>query len=363
MRSKVLIVDDVEINREILYEILKDDYEIIQADGGRAALEMLKNYNDEIAVVILDLIMPDIDGFGVLEEMKKENLQSRIPVLVISGESHIEAEEKCFDYGVCDFIHKPYYANVVKKRIVNLIELFQYRNNLEDKVARQTVKLRNKNQILQQQAEKLKNINEEIIEVLGTIVESRNLESGEHVKRVKGFSRILANCMMNNYPEYGLTPEIVEMISAASALHDIGKIAIPDNILLKPGKLTKEEFEQMKLHSVKGYDILQNMSGIWDEDYNRLSCEICRYHHERYDGRGYPDGLKGDEIPISAQIVSLADVYDALVRDRVYKKAFSKQKAYEMITAGECGVFSPKLMDCFEKSKAEFEKLADSQNL
>jgi len=359
VRNKVLIVDDVEINRELLFEILKDEYEIIQAENGIQALEELEKNNEEISVVLLDLIMPGIDGYGVLEEMHKRKWQEKIPVLVISGENYYKTEEKCFDYGVSDFIHKPYVSNIVRKRVKNIVDLFQYKNRLEERVEQQTLILREQNRILQEQKEKLEKNNMEIIDILGTVVESRNLESGEHIKRVKGFSKILAKKMMRLYPEYGLTNEKVEMISIASALHDIGKIAIPDNILLKPGKLTKEEFEYMKSHSVRGCEILNNIKGVWDEEYSKLSYEICRHHHERYDGRGYPDGLAGDDIPVSAQIVSIADVYDALVSKRVYKSAFPIEQAFNMIMNGECGVFSPKLLECFKESKAEFEELAE----
>jgi putative two-component system response regulator len=183
------------------------------------------------------------------------------------------------------------------------------------------------------------------------------MESGEHIQRVKGYTEILANEMMKSYPEYGLTAKKIEVIVSASALHDIGKIAIPDNILMKPGKLTNEEYEFMKSHTLRGCEILNNIKGAWDQEYGKYSYEICRYHHERFDGRGYPDGLEGDQIPISAQLVSIADVYDALVNERVYKDAFPKDKAFQMITQGECGVFSPKLLEAFRKVRKEFESL------
>jgi len=358
MRNKILIVDDVEINREILFEILKDDYDVIQAKNGIQTLQLIEENNDSISLVILDLIMPELDGYGVLKEMKNRKWQEKIPVLVVSGENYLETEEKCFDYGVSDFIRKPYYSNVIKRRIKNIVDLFQYKNKLEEKVHQQTIILREQNKLLKKQKEKLEKNNIELVDILGSIVENRNLESGEHIKRVKGFSKILAGKIMEMYPEYGLTEEKVEMISVASALHDIGKISIPDNILLKPGKLTDEEFEYMKSHSILGAELLKNIRGIWDEEYSKLSYQICRYHHERYDGKGYPDGLKGEEIPISAQIVSLADVYDALVSKRVYKKAFSKEEAFKMIINGECGLFSQKILECFKKVKTEFEQLA-----
>jgi len=352
--NKILIVDDVEINREMLCEILKDEYEVIQAENGCQALEILEKDSSEYALVLLDLIMPRMDGFGVLAEMDKRKWLSKIPVLIISGEIGVETEERCFECGVSDFIRKPYNNEIVRKRVQNIVELFQYKNRLEEKVEQQTV-------ILRRQMERLRRNNVELIETLGTVVESRNLESGEHIRRVKGFSRILADEMKELYPEYGLTEETVEMIENASALHDVGKIAIPDYILLKPGRLSDEEFECMKSHSVKGSELLRKIKGIWDEKYSKISYDICRFHHERYDGRGYPDHLRGDEIPVSAQIVSLADVYDALISDRVYKSAYTKGQAYDMITGGKCGIFSPKLLACFEKARQKMELLADEQ--
>lgn len=358
MRNIVLVVDDMEINRELLAEILRDEYDVIMVENGKQALEHMEDRNQEIAVVLLDLIMPEMDGFEVLKAMKEKMWIDKIPVLVISGESSIKVEQDCFDYGVSDFIHKPFDNALVRKRVENVVSLFQYQRELEQKVAEQTKTLREQYKLLKVQAERLKQSNDNIIDVLGTVVEHRNLESGEHVRRVKGYTKIMAEEIAKDYPEYGLTPEKIGIIVSASALHDLGKIAIPDSILLKPGKFTKEEFECMKAHTIKGCEIVSSIEGVWDEEYAKIGYEISRYHHERYDGRGYPDGLKEDEIPISAQLVSVADVYDALVNERVYKDAIPKDKAFEMIINGECGIFSPKLMDCFRKARDKFENLA-----
>lgn len=358
MENIVLVVDDMELNRELLEEMLKDEYKVILAENGKKAIEVIQEYLDRLSVVLLDLVMPEMDGFAVLKEMQKNNLITKVPVIVISGESSEEA--KCFDYGVTDFIQKPFNESIVKKRIQNVAYLFAYQNQLEDKVQKQTETLRKQNQMLQEQTKKLRENNIKIIDILGNVVEHRNLESGEHVKRVKGFTRILGMQLMKDYPEYGLTTESVEMIAEASALHDVGKIAIPDNVLLKPGRLTDEEFELMKTHTTQGCEILNNIKGIWEDDYKKASYEICRHHHERYDGRGYPDHLKGEEIPVSAQIVSVADVYDALVSERVYKAARTKDEAYDMIINGACGVFSPKLLESFRHARSDFEYLADN---
>lgn len=359
MRNKVLIVDDSELNREILEEILMDEYAVLTAEDGRNALEILEDHHEETAIVLLDLIMPEMDGFAVLEVMKEKGWMLKTPVLIISGETSAQVEKRCFDMGVSDFIKKPFDNTTVKKRVNNITNLFQYQNELEEKVAEQTETLRRQYELLQIQADKLHKSNEGIIEILGTVVEYRNLESGEHIRRVKGFTRILAEEMMKEHPEYGLTDESIAMIVTASSLHDVGKIAIPDSILLKPGRLTNEEFEIMKSHTTKGSDILDHFIGIFDEDYRKVSYEICRYHHERYDGRGYPDQLMEEEIPISAQLVSIADVYDALVTERVYKSAFSRDEAFHMIMNGECGTFSPKLLTCFRNVRDQYEALLD----
>ena len=358
MRSKVLIVDDMELNREMLAAILEKDYPILEADSGKKAIAMIQKHQAEIAVVLLDLIMPNVDGFAVLEVMKNQSWLKDIPVLVITAESKAEVESKCFEMGVSDFIKKPFDNAIVRNRVRNIVDLFGYKNQLEEKVEKQTETLKKQYKLLVMQAEKLKESKTKIIDILGTVVECRNLESGEHIKRVKGFTRILAQQMMKDYPEYGLNQETIEVIVSASALHDIGKIAIPDSILLKPGRLTNEEFDVMKTHTTKGCDILKHVSFIDNEEFYRYCYNICRHHHEKYDGRGYPDGLKGDEIPLEAQIVSIADIYDALVSVRVYKAAYTYDEAYNMILNGECGQFSDMMMDCFKAVKKDFENLA-----
>lgn len=358
MREKILIVDDIELNREILAVALGNEYPIMEAGDGEQAIRILKEHFHEVAAVLLDLIMPKADGYEVLKYMHEAGLMAHIPVLVISAASGTDDERICLEMGVSDFIHKPFDSMTVRSRVKNIVELFMYKNRLEDRVRIQTENLKRQNELLIQQAEKIKASNEKIIDVLGTVVEYRNLESGEHIKRVKGFTRILANKAAQKYPEYNLTPARINIIVAASALHDVGKISIKDSILLKPGRLSADEFEYMKSHTVRGCDILDQIDGAWDREYARVSYVICRYHHERYDGKGYPDGLSGEDIPIEAQLVSIADVYDALVSDRVYKEAIDKNKAYHMILMGECGVFSPKLMECFRETKEEFENLA-----
>jgi putative two-component system response regulator len=277
--------------------------------------------------------------------MRENKFVDVIPVIMITGESSAESDVRAYEYGVSDIIYKPFEPNIVMRRTMNLIELFGHRMELEKMLAERTEELR-------RSEEKLKKNNDFLVTALSSVVEFRSLESGEHIQRVKYFTNIILRYVQQNYPQYHLTDEQVEMITSASALHDIGKIAIQDNILLKPGKLTKEEFEEMKKHTTYGCEILEKFNQEESEFY-KYCYEICRWHHERDDGRGYPDGLSGDEIPIWAQAVSVADVYDALISKRVYKPSFEVHTAIRMIRDGECGKFSDVIMDCFDYAKEE----------
>ena len=344
-RDTILVVDDMELNRAILCEIFNDHYRILEADNGRKALEIIEDEKERLAIILLDIVMPEMDGFQVLENIY-QTVMHEVPVMLITGDTTAMPEERGFDLGVADVVRKPFEAHIIRRRVANVVNLWDHKNNLEELVKEQTLQLRQ--------------TTNKIIDTLSTVVEFRDLESGEHITRIKGFTRILLNYVMKNYPEYGITQDQKEKIIQASVMHDVGKIAIPDHILLKPGKLTDEEFEIMKQHTVKGCDIINTISFIDDKEFFKYCYEICRHHHERYDGRGYPDHLQGENIPISAQIVSLADVYDALVSERVYKKAFSPDQAYEMIQSGQCGTFSPKILECFKMAKGEFEELKRS---
>ena len=352
-KPTILIVDDVDINREILCEIFKG-YRTIQAENGKEAVDIITANPDAISVVLLDVVMPVMDGVAVLKAMKKRKLMDEIPVLLITGEATTEIEREAYRLGASDIIKKPFDPDVAKQRVKNVIELYYNKRHLEDMVELQT-------KVLRKQAEELQSINDRIVDVMSNVVEFRNLESGNHVKRVKTFTNILAKYVSQEYPEYHLDSDAINMITSASALHDVGKIVIPDAILLKPGRLDKEEFEVMKSHTTRGCEVIDMLADIQQGEYGKVSYEICRHHHERYDGRGYPDGLKGEEIPIAAQIVSVADVYDALVTERCYKKAFTTEEAYRMISNGECGVFSPKLMHCFALAREEFEAVVSGK--
>lgn len=357
MSKLVLVVDDEEEYRNQLVAALEDEYQVLTAKDGEEALNVIDAKSKELSVVVLNLDMPKKNGYEVLLNMKTKGYLEYLPVLVESSDTDIKTEENCFQLGASDFIRKPINPKVVKYRVNVASHIFQSKNELEERVKNQTKQLKAQYNILLGQAKAMELNNQKIIDILGTVVECRNLESGDHIRRIKAYTRILAEQLSMDYPEYGLTKEQIEMIVNSSALHDIGKIAIPDEILLKPGKLTKEEFDYMKSHTIRGGEILQNIKGIWGEEYEQYCYDICRYHHEKYDGKGYPEGLVGEQIPLSAQLVSLADVYDALVEERCYKEAYTKEQAYGMILQGECGMFSPKLLEAFQKARPKIEEV------
>lgn len=339
-KKTILIVDDIEINRMILAEIFKEEYQILEACDGAQAIKII-NSEPAIAAVLLDLLMPEINGLGVLKEMNKNGKIKSIPVFLITAADSQEMLLEGYELGAIDIITKPFMSHFLKHRINNVIELYSHRNELEDIVAKQV--------------ERLSNLNRSMVEMLATVIEFRDCESGQHVKRICGLTKTLMKEVSDEYPEYHLPKSEIDKIVMASILHDVGKISIPDNILNKPGRLTGDEFEIMKQHTVKGCEILQKIPDMLDEDIYNYSYDICRHHHERWDGRGYPDGLSGDNISIWAQVVSVADVYDALTSERVYKKAFSHDTAVEMIFNGECGAFNPKVLRVF---KSVMDKLA-----
>lgn len=355
MRNKILIVDEHDLNRAALSRILCGEYTITEAVNSTDALEQIKNSENEIAAVLIDMLISNNNGFALLKSIQENEFNNKIPVIVVCSAGSVVIEKQLFEYGVSECIRQPFDETLIKIKVNNIVKLFRYQNELEKTISQQTEQLQMQNRMLKLQADFLKKSNLNIIDLLGTMAEYRNLESGQHIKRVKIYTKILADEMMKEFPEKGLTPEKISVIVSASPLHDIGKIAIPDTILLKPNKLTPEEFEYIKSHTILGCEILENINDTWSREFEKISAEICRHHHERYDGKGYPDGLKGDEIPISAQIVSVADVYDALINERVYKAAIPKDKAFHMIIDGECGTFSPELMKCLKNCREAME--------
>ncbi len=339
-QSQILIVDDMEINRAILCELFREDYGLLEAENGQEALELIHQYRSSIAVILLDIVMPVMDGFQLMERLQRDGILQRIPVILITADTFHENELNGLNLGAVDLIMKPFDPLIVKKRVENNVELYHYKNHLEDLVEHQT--------------QKLTEANDFMVEALSTVIEYRSLETGQHNRRIRVFTKILLQHLARLRPDYGLTTKQINTITSASAMHDIGKIAIPESILLKPGRLTPEEFAIMKTHTTKGCEALRAFRDMEDKVYLRYCYDICRHHHERWDGRGYPDGLQGDEIPVSAQAVAVADVYDALTSPRVYKPAFPHEKAIEMILGGECGAFSESMMECLRQSQELF---------
>ena len=358
MRNKILIVDDSKFNRQVLIDILQDTYGVIEAANGVEALKIVETQMNEIAGIFLDINMPEMDGIEFLKVMTGKNWLGAFPVLVVSSEQSVNQVAECFEYGAADYIRKPVNTDFVKQRLNKLLALYEQKNEFKERLDKQTQTMRSQYRLLQQQAAQLKKNNENIINMLGTVVEYRNLEGRMHTARVKGFTKILGTYMMKNYPEYELTEEKINAIAAASVLHDVGKVMLSDEVLLKPGKLTEEEFEYVKSHSIKGYDIVCDIADMLDGEYVQYCKEIVRWHHEKYDGSGYPDGLKKEEIPISAQLVSIADCFESLLSESVYKGAIPFEEAFNMILQGECGMFSYKLLECFRKAKADLENYA-----
>lgn len=340
-KNKILIVDDVELNRAILSELFISEYEVLEADNGKTAVELMEDYRDDVAIVLMDIVMPIMNGLEALEIMNAKGLIEKVPVFLITAESSNEAISKGFKLGVVDVILKPFNPDNICQRVNNIIELYSHRYELETLVKNQMEKIEAQN-------EQLRNFNVAMIDVLSTVVEFRDCESGQHVHRVRKMTKTLLKVLGSENPKYWMSDEAIDNIADAAALHDIGKIAIPDRILKKPGKLDPEEFEIMKKHTLFGCEILETIDSLKQNKEQYQYCyNICRWHHEKWDGKGYPDGVSGDEIPIYAQIVSIADCYDALTTDRCYKKAFAHQKAVSMIKNGECGTFNPELLQCF----------------
>ena len=347
-RYRILIVDDSEMNRMILSEMLKGEFEILEAENGSACLDMLSRYEMKISLILLDIVMPGMDGFGVLEYMNRNNLIKDIPVIMISGEDSGEVIKRAYEMGVSDYIKRPFDMEVVHRRVLNTIKLYAKQRRLVAMVMNQVF-------------EKEKN-SRMLISVLSEIVEFRNGESGTHVLNINTLTTMILEQLAKKTDKYHLSWSNRMLISTASSLHDIGKIGIDEKILNKPGRLTPEERKIMEKHTVIGADMLANLPMYEDEPLMKVAYQICRWHHERYDGKGYPDGLKGEEIPISAQVVALADVYDALTSERVYKKAYSHEEAVQMICNGECGTFNPLLLECLceiqDHIKKELQKAA-----
>ena len=336
-KEKILIADDSAMNRAILTEMLGDGYEILEAENGRQAVSIMQT-NVDIDLLLLDIMMPEMDGFDVLAMMNKYHWIDDIPVIMISAENASSYVERAYDLGATDYISRPFDMAIVRRRVINTLMLYAKQKRLVRLVAEQVY-------------EKEKS-NSTMINILSHIVEFRNGESGLHVLHIQTATDIMLRTLVRKNDKYNLNAADISLISTASALHDIGKINIPASILNTPGKLTKEEFDTMKAHTTTGAEILDKLPFQQESSLVKTAYAICRWHHERWDGRGYPDGLKGEDIPIAAQVVAMADVYDALTSERCYKKAFGHDKAMEMILNGECGQFNPLLLECLTDAGA-----------
>lgn len=335
-KQTILIVDDSPFNRAILQDILSNDFDIVEAQNGKEALSLLEAAHQDIDLILLDLIMPEMDGFEFMQAIHQKDWMDEMPVIMISSENMTIPIEHAYDLGVSDFISRPFDAEILRRRVMNTIMLYAKQKKLLHLVLEQVYEKEQQSGLM--------------VSMLSHIVEFRNGESGPHILHIQKITELFLKYLSQSTDRYPLTPEETSLIILASALHDIGKIAIPSEVLNKPGRLTPEEFAVMKTHTVTGAAILEDLDKIHKEaQLTQVSYQICRWHHERWDGKGYPDGLKENQIPLAAQIVALADVYDALTSERVYKKAIPHQTAVQMILDGQCGAFNPLLLDCLKK--------------
>ena len=345
-RQTILIVDDAEFNRDILKEFLGETYNYLEAENGNQAIQIMGE-NPGIDLMLLDINMPMTDGFDVLEWMKQSQCIEETPVIMISSEESVETMRKAYEMGITDYITRPFDSVIVKKRVQNTLGLYANQKRLINVVVDQVYEKEENNNIM--------------IRILSNVLGSRNSESSEHILHIRTATEMMLRQLIKTTDAYRLTETDIAIITTASSLHDIGKIRIPEEILNKPGRLTDEEFKIMKTHSELGAAIIRDMHFLQDNPLVYTAWEICRWHHERWDGKGYPDGLKGEEIPISAQVVSITDVYDALTSERCYKKAFDHDTAIQMILDGQCGQFNPILLKCLKELSLQFSKMISKE--
>ncbi len=355
MSGKMLIVDDDPVNRQILGKLFEDYYEVIEAENGYEGMRQILNTYSRLSAILLDILMPEMNGIEVLRKLKEMGLMEKIPVFIITSDSSTEVVREAYELGAMDVIIKPVVSHTVVRRVRSIVELFEARKTLHMAVEKQSV-------MLLEQAEKIINLNQGMIEALATAIEFRNEESGGHVQRISQITRFM---LENTVFGENLNEKEINDIALAAVMHDVGKITIPDAILIKPGRLTAEEYAVMQTHTTKGVTILESIPQMHESTIYDYACDIARHHHERWDGRGYPDGLKGDEISPWAQVVSLADVYDALNCRRVYKPPYPRKKVLELITTGQCGIFNPQLLDSFlsieDKLYEMYAELSEAQ--
>lgn len=347
-KPEILIVDDSQFNRDLLQEILSDLYDIVQADNGRSALDIIEKQHDHLSCILLDISMKEVNGFDVLERLNIIKLINVLPVIIISSENTTDFIRRGYSLGAVDYIFRPFDELVVKRRVQNTVTLFANQKKLAKMVIAQI--------------DENERLSDMMISILGHTVEFRNKESNMHIANVSSLTKILLEQLNIDSGIYNFSKKEIALISRAAALHDLGKVSIPDEVLNKPGRLTAEELETMKKHTVIGSQLLESEVRYKDEPLVKYAYEICRWHHERYDGKGYPDGFIGDLIPISAQVVSIADVYDALTSERCYKKAYTHEEAMEMINKKECGAFNPVILKCLNNIADNLKSRIEAEN-
>lgn len=341
-RQSVLIVDDSELNRKMLGQMLGSRFDIAEAASGEACLQLLEQNATGISIVLLDIHMPGIDGFTVLEEMNQKNLLEQIPVIMISSEDTVDAVRRAFDLGASDYISRPFDAKVVYQRIINTIQLYAKQRRLSAMAADLAFEKERASRMM--------------IGILSQVVEKRNGESRDHVQRVAQLTSMLLAGLAQKTDRYPLTREMRRTIATAAALHDIGKMEICEDLLHKEGPLTEAERRTLQSHTLLGAQMLEEQPECRDDAFARTAYNICRWHHERYDGGGYPDGLQGEQIPIEAQVVGLADMYERLVSRPVDGHARTHSEVVQMICTGVCGAFNPLLLDCLQDMEAEIAR-------
>lgn len=352
-KNIILVAGSDGENRKLLSEPLEDSYDIIEVEDGKQVLAEIQKRRNDLAALLLDWDIPLVSAYQILQVMQSKGMMEQIQVFITTVEADPEIDSKVYSLGAVAVICKPYNLAMIRKQILNRLDNIAELRRLREEVAQ-------KEKQVEESQKKLDGFYDNLLDAIGAVMEYRVSESDQHVKRIKGFARILAVAYRNEFPDCGLNEDEINRIVRGSVIHDLGKIAVPDAILLNPAKLTEDEKQILKSHTTKGEEIMQLLREVQDEEQFRVSSEICRWHHERYDGSGYPDGLEGDEIPLSAQIVSIVDVYDELVSERIFKKPVDKETAFRKIMSGECGAFAPKLLQCFEASKKLLELYSDS---
>lgn len=348
-KKKIIVIDDIELNRVILGEAFRKEYDVLEAENGAVGLKKINENKDDTAAVFLDIIMPEMDGFGVLQELNINSLIQKIPVFLITSDATSSVIERAYDYGAVDVIPKPFNTMIIKRRVQNMIEFFEAKRQRDSDVVQI-------DQILQMQREDLNTALGTMIGNLCEVIESRSKEQSNHVYRTRRIVKALATQFALKHPEYGLKDDIIETIANASIAHDLGKIFVRDEILTKPQKLTPEEMEVIRAAPTEGAKLLSQIQGI-PEPFSTFTKEIVRSHMERFDGNGYPERLKENQIPISAQFAGLAEAYEVLTSKRVYKKAYSHKEAMDMILNGECGAFNPDLIECLKEIAPNLEQI------